>query len=67
MCKAEFSVNANQSMLIKINVNQSSYTDEDLGLRIESFAIINIRGVFTNQKLILSDYRHANIKRTYKC
>jgi hypothetical protein len=25
-------------------------TDEDLGLRIESFAVINLRGVSTNKK-----------------
>jgi hypothetical protein len=27
-------------------------TDEDLGLRIESFAVINLRGVSTNKTII---------------
>jgi hypothetical protein len=27
-------------------------TDEDLGLRIESFAVINLRGVSTNKNII---------------
>ena len=38
-------------------------TDEDPGLRIESFAVINLRGVSTNKTIIF--YRHANIQRTY--
>ena len=37
-------------------------TDEDPGLRIESFAVINLRGVSTNKTIIF--YRHANIQRT---
>ena len=35
-------------------------TDEDPGLRIESFAAINLRGVSTNKTIIF--YRHANIQ-----
>ena len=30
-----------------------SSTDEDPGLRIESFAVINLRGVSTNKTIIL--------------
>jgi hypothetical protein len=37
-------------------------TDEDAGLRIESFAAINLRGVFHKQNMF---YRHANVQRTY--
>ena len=37
-------------------------TDEDPGLRIESFAAINLRGVSTNKTIIF--YRHANVQRT---
>ena len=37
--------------------------DEDPGLRIESFAVINLRGVSTN-KTINMFYRHANVQRT---
>jgi hypothetical protein len=33
---------------------------EDPGLRIESFVVINLRGVSTNKK-----YRHAIPQRTY--
>jgi hypothetical protein len=40
-------------------------TDEDPGLRIESFAVINLRGVSTNKTIINMFYRHANIQRTY--
>ena len=29
-----------------------SSTDEDPGLRIESFAVINLRGVYTNKTII---------------
>ena len=36
-------------------------TDEDPYLRIESFAVINLRGVSTNKTIIF--YRHANIQR----
>jgi hypothetical protein len=39
-------------------------TDEDPGLRIESFAVINLRGVSTNKKYYMF-YCHANIQRTY--
>jgi hypothetical protein len=38
-------------------------TDEDPGLRIESFAVINLRGVSTNKTIIF--FPHANIQRTY--
>ena len=31
-------------------------TDEDPGLRIESFAVINLRGVSTNKTIIWWDY-----------
>jgi hypothetical protein len=37
-------------------------TDEDPGLRIESFAVLILRGVSTNKTIIF--YRHANIQRT---
>jgi hypothetical protein len=39
-------------------------TDEDPGLRIESFAVINLRGVSANKKYYMF-YRHANPQRTY--
>jgi hypothetical protein len=39
-------------------------TDKDPGLRIESFAITNLRGVSTNKNYYMF-YRHANIQRTY--
>jgi hypothetical protein len=39
-------------------------TDEDAGLRIESFAAINLRGVFHKQNYFMF-YRHANVQRTY--
>ena len=35
-------------------------TDEDPGLRIESFAVINLRGVSTN-KTIINTYKNAYI------
>ena len=33
-------------------------------LRIESFAVINLRGISTNKKYYMF-YRHANLQRTY--
>jgi hypothetical protein len=42
-----------------------SSTDEDPGLRIESFAVINLCGVSTNKKYYMF-YRHANLQRTCK-
>jgi hypothetical protein len=44
-------------MTTKYNVISSLYvciisTDEDTGLRIESFAVINLRGVSTNKTII---------------
>ena len=33
-------------------------TDEDPGLRIESFAVINLRGVSTNKTIICIQYRN---------
>jgi hypothetical protein len=36
---------------------------EDQGLRIESFAVINLRGVSTNKKYYMF-YRQANLQRT---
>ena len=45
--------NTNMS-LICYNINMSYYysTDEDPGLRIESFAVINLRGVSTNKTIM---------------
>ena len=34
------------------NINKVISTDEDPGLRIESFAVINLRGVSTNNSII---------------
>ena len=48
--------------LMKIHIIS---TDEDPGLRIESIAVINLRGVSTNKTIINMFYRHANIQRTY--
>jgi hypothetical protein len=39
-------------------------TDEDPGSHIESFAVINLRGVPTNKKYHMF-YRHAILQRTY--
>ena len=46
----------------ELNKSHIISTDEDPGLRIESFAVINLRGVSTNKTIIF--YRHANIQRT---
>jgi hypothetical protein len=37
-------------------------TDEDPGLRIESFAVINLRGVSTNKTIIMSALFGSNSK-----
>jgi hypothetical protein len=38
-------------------------TDEDPGLRIESFAVINLRGVSTNKTIIFTvRFNHENTK-----
>ena len=47
-------------MIIIIISNDTISTDEDLGLRIESFAKIKIRGVSTNDILFI-----ALLQRTY--
>jgi hypothetical protein len=41
-----------------------SSIDEDPGSHIESFAVINLRGVSTNKKYHMF-YRHAILQRTY--
>jgi hypothetical protein len=41
------------------------FTDEDPGLRIESFAVINLRGVSMHKQNYYMFYRHANLQRTY--
>ena len=48
----------------ELNKSHIISTDEDPGLRIESFAVINLRGVSTNKKYYMF-YRHANLQRTY--
>jgi hypothetical protein len=40
-------------------------TDEDPGLRIESFAVINLRGVSTNKTIICFIAMQTGIQRTY--
>ena len=40
-------------------------TDEDPDLRIESFAVINLRGVSTNKSIICFIAMHVNLQRTY--
>ena len=47
-----------------MNSNNIISSDEDPGLRIESFAIIKIRAVTTECKLCYI-FRHANIQRIY--
>ena len=42
-------------------LNDIISTDEDPGLRFESFAIIKLRGVTTKYKIF---FHHANIQRT---
>ena len=37
----------------ELNKSHIISTDEDPGLRIESFAVINLRGVSTNNSIIL--------------
>jgi hypothetical protein len=49
-------------MFCELNKSHIISTDEDPGLRIESFAAINLRGVSTNNYYMF--YRHANIQRT---
>jgi hypothetical protein len=39
-------------------------TDEDPGLRIESFAVINLRAWCFHKQNYYIFYRHANIQRT---
>ena len=39
-------------MLIMLIISHIISTDEDPGLRIESFAVINLRGVSTNKTII---------------
>jgi hypothetical protein len=41
---------------IELNNSHIISTDEDPGLRIESFAVINLRGVSTNKTIILNLY-----------
>jgi hypothetical protein len=36
-------------------------TDEDPGLRIESFAVINLRGVSTNKTIIIKVFFHVSL------
>jgi hypothetical protein len=36
-------------------------TDEDPGLRIESFAVINLRGVSTNKTIICTILFHSDV------
>jgi hypothetical protein len=40
-------------------------TDEDPGLRIESFAVINLRGVSANKTIICFIAMQTGIQRTY--
>jgi hypothetical protein len=44
-------------------------TDEDPGLRIESFAVINLRGVSTNKTIIyliaMQTYKELNIESIF--
>jgi hypothetical protein len=47
----------------KLNKTHIIGTDKDPGLRIESFAIINLRGVSTNKKYFLF-YHHEILQRT---
>jgi hypothetical protein len=48
----------------ELNKSHIISTDDDPGLRIESFAVINLCGVSTNKKYYMF-YRHANLQRTY--
>jgi hypothetical protein len=53
-------------MFIIIN-NHIISTDEDPGLRIESFAVINLRGVSTNKTIIcfiaMQTYKELNMNK----
>jgi hypothetical protein len=43
-----------QKRACELNKSQIISTDEDPGLRIERFAVINLRGVSTNKTIIYS-------------
>ena len=44
----------------ELNKSHIIRTDEDPGLRIESFAVINLRGVSTNKTIIYGNYLKYN-------
>jgi hypothetical protein len=50
----------------ELNKSHTISTDEDPGLRIESFAVINLRGVSTNKTIIcfivMQTYKELNNK-----
>ena len=45
----------------ELNKSHIISTDEDPGLRIESFAVINLRGVSTNKTIITYEMSHKTI------
>ncbi len=46
--------------MLVIIATRSPYADEDLGLRVEIFAILNIRDVFYKLKhIVFSPYKHT--------
>jgi hypothetical protein len=48
------------------NINKVISTDEDPGLRIESFAVINLRGVSTNNSIISTRLLYISTMLLYK-
>ena len=44
----------------ELNKSHIISTDEDPGLRIESFAVINLRGVSTNKTIIVISFSFSN-------
>ena len=52
-------------IIIIIHIIRNISTDEDPGLRIESFAVINLRGVSTNKTIIyliaMQTYKELNL------
>jgi hypothetical protein len=50
---------------LQFNKSHIISTDEDPVLRIESFAVINLRGVSTNKNIIISQLLYIKIKQSW--
>ena len=60
-------INTVEKVISQLQFNKSHIisTDEDPGLRIESFAVINLRGVSTNKNIIISQLLYIKIKQSW--